>query len=90
MKKYTFIFEFKGGTYIAQVSSDNLNSAINKWANDVEYFRSIKMPDKEMSILKEDILNEEPILLQGLTYVWSVYLLIKNHGCLINIVQTAI
>jgi hypothetical protein len=88
MNKYTFIFEFKGGTYVSQILSDNLNFAINKWASNDDYFRKINFFDKEIKILKKEIHNDEPILLRGLSNVWSMYLQIDDFGCLINIVQT--
>lgn len=40
MKKFTFIAEFKNGTYISQYKADNLMEAVLIWADnlDVQFF----------------------------------------------------
>lgn len=51
MKKFTFIAEFKNGTYISQYKADNLMEAVLIWADnlDVQFFTNkikLKIPRK--------------------------------------------
>lgn len=35
MKKYTFLADYKGGTYISQYSADNLKEALFLWGSNL-------------------------------------------------------
>jgi hypothetical protein len=72
MKKYTFILSFRGGTYISQIHSKNIEVALIDWAkainiNDIQYFG--KASKIELIELMKD---EQPILLKGLENVWCI------------------
>lgn len=50
MKKFTFIAEFKNGTYISQYKADNLMEAVLIWADnlDVQFFTNkVKLKSKK-------------------------------------------
>jgi hypothetical protein len=88
MKKYTFILEFKKGTYISQYYSNNLYAAITMWT------KNLKIEDIEgMTLEKYEILcskslnNERPTQIQGLNGVWCMFFSLKNSSCLLNIVE---
>ena len=38
MKLFTFIADYKGGTYISQYVAKTLEEALNLWINNVDFF----------------------------------------------------
>lgn len=38
MKLFTFIADYKGGTYISQYTAKTLDEALNSWVNNVDFF----------------------------------------------------
>ncbi len=87
---YTFILEFRGGTYIKQLSGRNLNIAIRSWAKELIH-DNIKYlgPQGLMSILKR-IKTIEPLALDEMVNVWFIYFPIKNGNAFLNIIKTDI
>ena len=57
MKKFTFIAEFKNGTYISQYKADKLMEAVLIWADnlDVQFFTN-----KVKTKIQEKILCKNP------------------------------
>lgn len=90
MGKYTFIAEYKGGTYISQYMADDLYQGIILWAQGLpsKFFRS----DKRKKILRT-IFNDKdlimPVPLDNIDNVWSTFFA-GNNGryILLNIVLT--
>lgn len=89
MPNFTFIMEFRGGTYCSQVEAKNVFLSISEW---VTYLKSnltrIKyMGDKTVcEIAKQK--NENPVLLDGLKNVWCICFSTRKGFVLVNIVQT--
>jgi hypothetical protein len=87
MKKYTFIAEFRGGTYISQYKSKTLDDAMIKWSKGLspEYFtESVKR--KIIEKVKETDLS--PVLLNGIDNAWCVSYTISRSFLLLNIIET--
>lgn len=95
MKKlYTYILEFKGGTYITQILSDSLEESLSTWLIQVEKeIKEIKHLGVQTIIqIREQLSNNEidkPTLLTGLKNVWYVGISTKIGYLFINIVLTA-
>lgn len=88
MKKYTFICEFRGGTYISQYVAENIEIAIRLWFNYMEY---PKLSKKEKNILDQKVANFDlnPVAITGVDNVWCSHYLIDDDAVLLNIVETA-
>ena len=87
MTKYTFIFEYKGGTYIKQLFAPELKDAIIEWGeligSDIPKFNK-----KNKTQLLSEIHMDAAVLLSGMENVWYLHLALgKNFGHL-NIVAT--
>lgn len=85
---FTFILEFRGGTYISQVHSTILSKAIIDWGEklltiDIKYL-GLKGKTKILSILNE----AEPIALDGLKNTWFLSLSIRQGFLFVNIIKT--
>ena len=88
MEKYTFIFEYKKGTYIKQVESRNLIDAIRLWSCQLNATDIPDFDDKKQKQLQHEIALEDPIALYGMNNVWCMFLRIGRSSYLLNIVAT--
>ena len=87
MIKYTFLFEYEGGTYIKQVKEVNLRKAMPIWAqlvaHDIPSF-GVRRRRQLMNII--DV--EGPVLLDGLENVWFAFFKLGRSSGFLNIVAT--
>ena len=84
---FTFILEFRGGTYASQVHSSALLDAIGTWTTilsekDLAYW---KLTRPELQIFVKE---QAPIALDGLSNVWCISGTIADHFALLNIINT--
>jgi hypothetical protein len=91
MALFTFVLDYKGGTYISQVSARTLKQATVKWAEGLEveemYGLGAASKIKLIREMKGD--EDKPALLNGLKNVWCQTSLIRGRGALINIIKTS-
>lgn len=91
---FTFIVNFRGGTYCSQVQSVNINTAAAKWIKDIEQQQDqIKHLGKRIiEQLKKEIKDEinDPVPLEGLKSIWYAGYSTSQGTFHINIVQTDI
>lgn len=90
MPLYTFILDYDGGTYIAQVKSRSLKNAPFLWATslvETEVFGH-KRGAKCKSELIEKMKTDKPVALEGLSNVWGLTALLQSKLALINCVLT--
>jgi hypothetical protein len=86
---YTFLVEYRGGTYISQLPCDTLDKSISEWsktlvAENIKYLGPLMK--KEIAILLKD---EEPVKIKGVNNVWLLMLCLKTGTMLIHIIKTA-
>jgi len=87
MKKYTFIAEYKGGTYISQYSALDTDHALLLWANGLEekYFSA----HKKRKIIEEAKCEDlRPVRIKTLENAWCACFLSGKYFLLLNIVET--
>jgi hypothetical protein len=88
MKKYTFIAEYRGGTYISQYVALSIENALIEWVNnlDSKYFSHHKK-----KLLKKEIADVDsfPLPIDGVDKVWCVCYLSGKYFLLLNIIETA-
>lgn len=92
MPTYTFIMEFRGGTYISQVSAENIEQGLVNWCNDLK-IDEIKFFGKKTKENIRAVLEEEyntPTPLESVANVWHFSIRIKVGFLFINIVKTDI
>lgn len=91
MEKFTFITEYKKGTYIRQVITDTLSEAIFMWSNYILLNCSIiGMTEQESKDFFKE-LNKDfntPSKISEVDNVWCIYLKIGRNKLLTNIVMT--
>lgn len=91
---FTFIVNFRGGTYCTQVQAPNIDRSIHEWIKQIkrEKDQILYLGDKIIEELKKDVKNEinEPTPLNGLKNIWFTSFSTKQGSFHINIVQTDI
>ena len=91
MEKFTFITEYKKGTYIRQIMSTTLDLAIAIW---IEYVLSnsnlLGMNEQESLIYASEMRKDfnAPSVVNDVDNVWCIYLKIGRYTFLTNIVIT--
>lgn len=94
MATFTFILDYRGGTYISQISADSIGQAILHWArnlpvNEITHLGP-KLKQRLIDGLESDgdnIYGATP--LQGVTNVWYVSVpLPYSLGTILNAVKT--
>lgn len=87
MRKFTFIAEFRGGTYISQYKCNTLNEAVTQWSKglSLEYF-SKNIKKRIIEKTKEE--EYRPLLLDSIDNTWCVSYYIYRSFLLLNIVET--
>lgn len=83
------ICEFRGGTYISQISASDERAAIKEWCAKIAADKPI--PDTSLIVAKafDELYDVEvPVLLEGLQNVWCATALCEDDMALLNIVMT--
>lgn len=90
MALYTFVMDFLGGTYMAQVRAASVRSACVKWARtvDVRGIPGLGPTGKEALIANMLDRDRRPVPIAGLRNAWCTSTLIRGRFALINIVRT--
>ncbi|MBL7710705.1 MAG: hypothetical protein JNJ86_16665 [Chitinophagaceae bacterium] len=91
---FTFIVNFRGGTYCSQVQATEVNRSTLEWIKQIEKVKDqIKyLGDKIIEELKKEAMNEDNNVtpLSGLKNIWFTLYSTKQGSFFINIVQTDI
>ncbi len=90
MKKYTFIVEYRKGTYIQQIVSQNLEESVLQWVQNLETFNIPNLGIKEKMSLEKAIRKElPPTKIKEIENVWCLFISVRRSHLLMNIVETA-
>jgi len=87
MIKYTFIAEYRGGTYISQYEAFDMKTALLMWVNNLD--------KRYFSVHKKQILQKEvsdndyfPVPIDGIDNVWCTSYLSGKYFLLLNVIET--
>lgn len=87
MKRYTFVLEFGGGTYIAQHIGKDVSDAIRSYAQAMRTSPHLPGAAFEAAVLLE-LSDYGPTAIDGMRGVWDMSCLIDQQMALLTIVQT--
>ncbi len=89
---YTFLVDFRGGTYCTQVNADSLDKSLYNWIEKLKVEKSeIKyLGDKIIKQLESEIRNPDnkPVLLTGLINIWFTIYSTRIGNFEVYIIQT--
>lgn len=85
MKKFTFISEFRGGTYIIQHCAKDISNALLMWIESLD----VSIYSKRIVLkLQEKIDEEKPTPIKDIDSVWCCSFSLYNSFLLLNIIET--
>ncbi len=90
-KKYSMICEFRGGTFISQISSKTEQDAFFIWIkNQIEQKEDIIFTKEDKFVLSKEIDFDihYPVLLQNLKNIWSADFSLRDEYVSLVIVKT--
>ncbi|MEN2400976.1 hypothetical protein GKZ90_0014415 [Flavobacterium sp. MC2016-06] len=90
---FTYIVEFRGGTYCTQVHAENVEASISKWLDNIKKEKNeiMFLGDKTIHALECQINSPiyPPTQLDRLKNIWFLSLNSKSGSFSINIVKTS-
>ena len=87
---YTFIFEYRKGTYISQIMAETISIAISNWASTIDGSIIPNFTSVDRDALINELKKEEntPVAIKKMSNVWCVFFKIRRSYSLLNIVLT--
>ena len=90
MGTYTVIWEYRGGTYIKQVTGRTVRSAFKSWSHSFSPKEVPGLGPQRLSRFIKEISEDSaglflPVLLEGLSNAWCTG---TPYGGLVNIIKT--
>ena len=89
MPLYTFILDYRGGTYISQVRAPNYKMAPRVWAEKLDITAIAKLEKGFGDKLAASISEEKPTPLDGMAKTWCLSLIHVKERALVHFIQTA-
>lgn len=94
MNTYTYVVEFRGGTYCSQIRAEDLSESLQGWLKELALTKSeIKyLGEKTINELKAmiDADDDFPVELNGLKNIWYIPFSTRSGYFRINIIKTDI
>ena len=88
MPLYTFLMDFKGGTYIQQIEDSSPRRACLRWAENLDTSNIEGLGLKGRISLVEQMKDEELTPIKETINVWCVSALIQGSLALITLIRT--
>jgi hypothetical protein len=85
MRLFTFVAEYKGGTYVSQVKAANLKVALKVWARELDPKAISGFGQVIHKRVIEECKEEIPVALNEVTNVWFFCV----RGFFVNVVNTS-
>ena len=90
---YTFILEFRGGTYLSQVLTDDVTKALCNWCITIEDCNLIDNSEGIAygfrEVYQDADFIERPVSIDGLKFVWCASALVGDDAAIVHIVRGA-
>ena len=90
MALFTFILDYRGGTYVQQVESEAEMGAVEKWVRLVNLDEIQGLTAKSRTLLTEGFLGQQPTPLSQQTNVWCLSARLRGSLALVHVVKTEV
>lgn len=90
MAHFTFIFDYRGGTYVQQVESETETDAVGEWIRLVNLDEIQGLTAKSRTLLSEGFLGQELTPLSQQTSVWCLSARLRGSLALVHLVKTEV
>jgi hypothetical protein len=89
MELYTFLMEFRGGTYISQVYAECLFEAVKLWGEKLDTNDIQHLGNKGKIELLTELKDIDPIGIRTVKNVWFFCLSIRKGYIAVNVIKTS-
>lgn len=89
MALFTFVLDYRGGTYIHQVKAGNVRSATSAWVDTVPLTEIPSLMALARATPRRQMLVAPPALVTGTRQVWCLGAILDRKLALAHIVETA-
>jgi hypothetical protein len=86
---YTFILDYRGGTYISQVRAPSYKTAPRVWAEKLDLTAIANLEKGFGDKIAASISEEKPTPLDGVSKTWCLSLFYVKELALVHFIQTA-
>ena len=87
---YTFIMDFRGGTYISQSLEDSLENAVNKWGLNLDITQINYLTASTKKELLDNLVDTEVVEIDNMKNVWFFCFSIRTGFIKVNVIKTAL
>jgi hypothetical protein len=86
---FTFVVDYKGGTYVSQVPARTVCDAIAAWTRVANWqAMRIRVSESFAKRLERELGEDTPVLIEGMTNVWCISPLLAGAVATVTIVAT--
>jgi hypothetical protein len=89
MRLFTILLDYRGGTYIRQVSARSVENAIRKWARSKVWSGIPNVGRREREMANGFLSNVgDPVEIERTKNVWCSEALVRGHLAMVHVVET--
>jgi len=90
MSLFTFVLDYRGGTYIQQVEAANEERAVEAWARVLNLDDIQGLTAKSRPMLQAKFLGQELAPVSGSKSVWCVSARLRGSLALVHVIRTEV
>jgi hypothetical protein len=88
MQKFTVVCEFRGGTYVSQVTGNDVQEAVKSWVAYLKQNQPIPNSSVELAqAVNANLSDTPPVLLDGLSGVWCISAIFDGDLMLAHLIE---
>jgi len=88
LSTFTFVIQLGEASSVTQQQGRNLADACQAWLNNLDRGNVTILSHEELNELRDELRDDEPVSLTGLTNAWYVNAIVKSGHVQIHIVKT--
>jgi len=87
-KRFTFVLDYRGGTYISQVESDSAKGALRSWLDVVDLDEVFGLTSRGRDRFRESLLAHALVPVDRVRNVWCVSGRVRGALAIVHVIQT--
>lgn len=88
-KLFTFVLDYRGGTYISQIESDSVSLSLRKWLDVVDLDEVWGLTNRGRSRFREALLSHDLAAVDRVSNVWCASGRVRGALATVHVVQTS-
>lgn len=88
MALFTFIMDYRGGTYVHQAIGTDQGAATVAWVEAMALENVASLTEESLASIREAILPQTPCEVSGMRNVWCLSAVVAEHLALVHVIAT--